>query len=96
MRHNQEDKPGRNAARRSPGPLDKRKKMNRKYSETELKGMTVNERFFALGLIDQFERAAKTKNRQKMIGVLLQCAFSQEQSEQTTDAVLKNPAKYGF
>lgn len=70
--------------------------MNKKYSETELKGMTVNERLFSLGLMDQFEGAAKVRNRQRMIEVLLQCAFSQDQSEQTTDAVLKNPAMYGF
>jgi hypothetical protein len=72
------------------------KMMNRKYSESELKGMTVNERLYSLGLIDQFDGAAKTRNRQRMIEVLLQCAFSQEQSEQTADAVLKNPATYGF
>jgi len=67
-----------------------------KYNETELKGMTVNERLFFLGLIDQWDEAAKTRNRPKMIEVLIQCKFTKEQSEQTTDAVLKNPAKYGF
>ncbi|RII25738.1 MAG: hypothetical protein CXR30_18320 [Geobacter sp.] len=67
-----------------------------KYSEEDLKGMTVNERLFSLGLTDQWDKSAKSRNRQKMIEVLLQCAFSQEQSEQTTDAVLKSPAKYGF
>jgi len=70
--------------------------MNKKYSEAELKGMTVNERLFSLGLMDQFGGAVKARNRQRVIDVLLQCAFSQEQSEQTTDAVLKNPATYGF
>lgn len=67
-----------------------------KYSEEDLKGMTVNERLFSLGLTDQWDKSAKSRNRQRMIEVLLQCAFSQEQSEQTTDAVLENPAKYGF
>ncbi len=67
-----------------------------KYNEEELKGMTVNERLFGLGLIGQWDLAAKTRNRQMMIEILLKCSFSQEQSEQTTDAVLKNPAKFGF
>jgi len=66
------------------------------YRETELKGMTVNERLFCLGLLGQWDEAAKIRNRQKMIEVLIKCEFSQEQSEQTTDSVLKNPAKYGF
>lgn len=67
-----------------------------KYSDEYLKGMTVNERFFSLALINQWDEAAKTRNCQKMIEVLLQCKFTPQQSEQTTDAVLKDPNKYGF
>jgi hypothetical protein len=62
----------------------------------ELQGMTVNERLFTLSLLDQWDRAAKSRNRDEMIKILGQCAMSQEQCEQTTDAVLNNPAKYGF
>jgi hypothetical protein len=67
-----------------------------KYNEEELKGMTVNERLFSLGLIVQWDLATKARNRQKMIEILIQCKFTKEQSEQTSDAVLKNPARYGF
>ncbi len=31
-----------------------------------------------------------------MIAVLRQVAMTEEQATQTTDTVLKNPAKYGF
>jgi hypothetical protein len=51
-----------------------------KFSEEDFKGMTVNERLFSLGLINQWDEAAKTRNRQKMIETLLQCKFSQQQS----------------
>ena len=65
-------------------------------SEYELQGMTVNERLFSLGLIDQWDVAAKARDRDRMIQVLVQCAMSPEQCEKTTDAVLKNPSMYGF
>lgn len=67
-----------------------------KPSETELKGMTVNERLFLLGLLDQWEVSAQVRDRDQMIQILRQCAMSEEQCEETTDAVLENPSKYGF
>ena len=65
-------------------------------SETELQGMTVNERLASLGLIHQWDVATKARDRDQMIQILGQCAMSQEQCAETTDAVLKNPAMYGF
>jgi len=70
--------------------------MMKKPTDKELHGMTVNERIYAIGLLDQWDRAAKARDRDRMIQILSQCALSQEQCVQTTDAVLKNPAMYGF
>ncbi len=70
--------------------------MMKKPTDTELQGMTVNERLFAMGLLDQWDGAAKARDRDRMIQILGQCALSQEQCAQTTDAVLMNPAIYGF
>ncbi len=67
-----------------------------KPTETDLRGMTVNERLFAMGLLDQWDEAAKTRDRIRMIQILSQCALSKEQCEETTDALLKNPSRYGF
>ncbi len=69
--------------------------MNRP-SDAELQSMAVNERLFSLGLMDQWDAAAKARDRDRMIEVLGKCAMTPEQSEQTTDAVLKNPSMYGF
>jgi hypothetical protein len=70
--------------------------MMKKPTDTELQGMTVNERLFAMGLLDQWDRVAKARDRDLMIRILSQCALSQEQCVQTSDAVLKNPATYGL
>jgi len=67
-----------------------------KPTETELGGMTVNERLFAMGLLDQWDEAAQARDRSRMTQILSQCALSKEQCEETTDALLKNPSMYGF
>ena len=56
----------------------------------------MNERLFACGLLDQFDTAAKKRDRSKMIELLMQTAATREQAESTVDTTLLNPAKYGF
>ena len=65
-------------------------------SDSELSGMTVNERLFACSLIDAFDEAARNRDREHMISLLIQTAISPEQAERTTDAVLTNPKMYGY
>lgn len=66
----------------------------KKYTEQELKGMTTNERLFVSGLLHKFDSAQRSKNRNKMIQLLTQCAFTKEESESITDTILGNPEKY--
>ena len=58
--------------------------------------MTVNERLFSCGMLSQWDAAAAARDRERMIAVLRSVALSESQAAQTTDAVLKDPAKYGF
>ena len=58
--------------------------------------MTVNERLFACGLLDAWDKAAMNRDRPQMIALLLQTAIERDQAERTTDAVLENPKMYGF
>lgn len=62
----------------------------------ELSGMTVNERLVVCGLIDRWDQAIRRKDRDAMMTVLREVALSDEQAQQTTDAVLRNPQRYGF
>lgn len=64
--------------------------------ESELAGMTINERLYAMGLLNQWDSAANAKDRSKMIDILKQCALSEKQCIETVDTILKNPKKYGF
>jgi hypothetical protein len=62
----------------------------------DLAGMTVNERLFALGLFPEFDRAALARDREALIEVLLRAHLSQRQAVETTEALLHDPARYGF
>jgi hypothetical protein len=65
-------------------------------TDNELGGMTVNERLFSCGLLDNWDAAVGKRDREEMIAILRQVAMTQEQAAYTTDTLLKNPAKYGF
>ena len=70
--------------------------MNRRATDQELKGMTVNERLFACNLAGDFESAARTGNKRRMIEILEGVALTNDQASSTTQAILKNPKKYGY
>ena len=80
------------------GGLDRsaRKMPRTRPSDSELSGMTVNERLFACGLMEAFDDATRDRNRERMISLLMQTAVASEQAERTTDAVLANPEMYGY
>jgi hypothetical protein len=57
--------------------------------------MTVNERLFEGGLLDEWDSAARARDRARMISVLQRVEMG-EGAVATADAVLTNPAFYGF
>jgi hypothetical protein len=65
-------------------------------SKEELGGMTLNERLFACGLMNAWDEAARNRDRDQMIAILLQTAVDRDNAESTTDAVIKDPEMYGF
>lgn len=65
-------------------------------SDSELSGMTVNERLVACSLIDDFDEAVRNRDREHMISILIQTTISPEQAQIITDAVLTNPKTYGY
>ena len=58
--------------------------------------MTVNERLVVAGTIDQFDTAARRRDRSAMIAFLLAVELDEQQAAQTTDTILTNPQQYGF
>ena len=59
-------------------------------------GMTVNERLFAAGLVKEFDTAVSTRNRRLAVDLLTQVALSRDAAEATVDAVMSDPARYGY
>lgn len=59
-------------------------------------GMTVNERLFVAGLVEQFDAAIKSRDRRRAVDLLRQVAMSESEAGATTDTVLAKPTEYGF
>lgn len=58
-------------------------------------GMTVNERLFVAGILDQFDDAARRRDRQAMLAYLKRVLPDRAATE-TTNAILENPGSCGL
>lgn len=68
--------------------------MNTTPASTGLAGMTVNERLVARGLLDDWDRAVRSGDRDTMVLILRRVAMPN--APQIADVVLADPAAYGF
>jgi hypothetical protein len=57
--------------------------------------MTTNERLFEAGLLSEWNAAASSRDRERMIELLGKVDLG-DQAEWIADTVLSNPRKYGF
>lgn len=57
-------------------------------------GMTLNERLFKSGLMDQFDKAVKLRNKSLLVEILKKVNLEQKTAEQTIETIFKNPGKY--
>ena len=63
--------------------------------KADYSGMTVNERLYAAGLLDAWDAAAKSRDRNRMVELLNEVDLS-NQAEWISDKILANPKFYGF
>ena len=61
-----------------------------------LSGMTVNERLFSRGLLDRFDAAAKSRDRDAMLSLLHDVELSEVDASACVNAIFANPKKYGY
>jgi hypothetical protein len=59
-----------------------------------LEGMTVNERLFARGLLDQFDGAIRSGDRILMADILSRAGLS-DVAEQIISTILAHPTRFG-
>ena len=58
--------------------------------------MTVNERLFVAGLIEQFDSAAEARDRERLIEILKLVELTQEEADSMVTGLLGDPGKFGF
>lgn len=58
--------------------------------------MTVNERLFVAGLLDEWDSAINLRDRKRAIDILGRVEMDEAAAAYTADTVLGNPSKYGF
>jgi hypothetical protein len=58
--------------------------------------MTLNERLFEAGLIEEFEAAVRARDRERIVAVLVKVKLAPDEAARTTDRLLANPKYYGF
>ena len=56
-------------------------------------GMTLNERLFEAGLLEQFDQAVRDGNQELMADLLAR--VQAREIKQITDQILRNPTRYG-
>ena len=62
--------------------------MNKKFSPKDYVGLTVNERLVVSGLLDQFDAAARRRNRDAMLQMLNQLALPPHYADVWVDTLL--------
>jgi hypothetical protein len=63
---------------------------------SELAGMTINERLFHFGIMDEFDAAILSRDQDVAIGLLQRVGLSREEAMATVATIVKNPGKYGY
>lgn len=61
-----------------------------------LSGMTINERLSTLGLVDEFDLAARRRERSVMVDLLRKAQLTESDAISCADTILSDPQKYGF
>jgi len=62
--------------------------------QIDFAGMTTNERLYVAGLLPDWDAAAASRNRKRMVEILGKVGLA-SQGDQIADAVLANPKRYG-
>jgi hypothetical protein len=63
--------------------------MRNTLTATEAAGMTVNERLYLAGLLDDFDKALKQKDKLRLKSILERVSFSSEMAQEIVDQLVK-------
>ncbi|WP_197085966.1 hypothetical protein [Spongiibacter sp. IMCC21906] len=58
--------------------------------------MTLNERLFHVGIIDEFDAAILSRDQETAIALLQRVELHKQEAVETVATIFKNPGKYGY
>ncbi len=64
--------------------------------QSDYSGMTVNERLFKAGMMDQFDQAARNRDVEAMVYLLMQVALTEKDARWSAETILADPGRYGY
>jgi hypothetical protein len=64
--------------------------------EKKYSGMTLNEMLFESGLLKDFDKAVKDKNRPKLIEILKKIDIENKNADGIVETIFSSPSKYGY
>lgn len=65
-------------------------------NDSDIAGMTPNERLSHFGLLKEFDRATLKRDRADMVRIFHRAQFPSPEAERTVDAILADPTLYGL
>ena len=65
-------------------------------ADDRFRGMTMIERLFEAGLIDEWDKAVNVKDASKMADILVRVSISPDEATQTATTILANSKLYGY
>ena len=65
-------------------------------SDRQYAGMTVNERLFEAGLLDDFDAAVKRGDKAAVVALLERVELIPEEARDSADTLFANPERYGY
>ena len=63
---------------------------------SKLAGMTINERLFHVGIMDEFDAAILSRDQEEAIALLQRLELSREEAMATVATIYEEPGKYGY
>lgn len=63
---------------------------------SNLAGMTINERLFHVGIVDEFDAAILARNQEKAVALLQRVELSKEEAMAAAATIFENPGRYGY
>ena len=59
-------------------------------------GLTLNERLHVSGLLERFDEAIHSQNKDEAVKLLLKTGMRKVEAEETVGEIIKDPKAYGY